>query len=57
MGNKIPPLYGESKDKYLKLAIENIKKAMREDMSDKAKEALEIALEANKELLERMWKN
>lgn len=57
MGNKIPPLYRENKDKYLKLAIENIEKAMREDMSDKAKEALEIALEANKELLERMWKN
>lgn len=54
MGNKIPPLYGENKDKYLKIAIENIEKAMREDMSDKAKEALEIALEANKELLERM---
>ena len=54
MGNKIPPLYRENKDKYLKLAIENIEKAMREDMSDKAKEALEIALEANKELLERM---
>ena len=57
MGNKIPPLYGENKDKYLKLAIENIEKAMHEDISDKAKEALEIALEANKELLERMWKN
>ena len=28
MGNKIPPLYGENKDKYLKLAIENIEKAM-----------------------------
>ena len=54
MGNKIPPLYGENKDKYLKLAIENMELAMREEMSDKAREKLEIALEANKELLERM---
>lgn len=54
MGSKVPPLYGENKDKYLKVAIENIEKAMQEDISDKAKEALEIALDANKELLERM---
>lgn len=54
MGTKCPPLYGENKDKYLKIAIENIEKAMHEDISDKAKQALEIALEANKELLERM---
>lgn len=53
MGSKCPPLYGENKDKYLKVAIENIEKAMREDITDKAKEALEVALEANKELLER----
>lgn len=54
MGIKCPPLYGELKDKYIKVAIENIEKAMHEDISEKAKKALEIALEANKELLERM---
>lgn len=53
MGSKCPPLYGENRDKYLKEAIENIKKAMKEDIPDKAKEALEIALEANEELLAR----
>lgn len=54
MGIKCPPLYGENRDKYLKIAIENIEKAMHEDISESAKKALEIALEANKELLERM---
>lgn len=54
MGTKCPPLYGENKDKYLKIAIENIEKALREDITDTVKEKLEIALEANKELLEAL---
>lgn len=53
MGSACPPLYGENKKEYLKVAIDNIELALKEDISDIVKEKLEIALEANKELLEK----